>query len=196
MSLLIASSLLAFATAQYAPIAPVPGMCSPSCIGGAACVAGACQCTTPAAVYSPVVGCAPMPVAPIPVAPGPVVAGRLIPQALPGSPCEPGVECTGGSVCSLGICVCPPELVQEGTVCISRTIYSVIPPPPPAVIVPAIPAVPVAAPLALGAPCYAAPTPCVSGAVCSAGVCQCSPAYTPVAGGCVRRTGFVDLNRL
>ncbi|KAK6745939.1 hypothetical protein RB195_012197 [Necator americanus] len=128
-----------------------------------------------------------MPVAPIPVAPGPVVAGRLIPQALPGSPCEPGVECTGGSVCSLGICVCPPELVQEGTVCISRTIYSVIPPPPPAVIVPAIPAVPVAAPLALGAPCYAAPTPCVSGAVCSAGVCQCSPAYTPVAGGCVRR---------
>ncbi|EPB79831.1 EB module [Ancylostoma ceylanicum] len=190
MSLLIASSLLALAAAQYAPVAPAPAvpMCNPGCVGGAACVAGACQCAAPAVVYNPVVGCAPVPVAPLPVAPAPVVAGRLIPQALPGSPCEPGVECTGGSVCSLGICVCPPELVQEGTVCISRTIYSVL--PPPAVVVPA-PVVPVApaAPLALGTPCYAAPTPCVAGAVCSAGVCQCSPAYTPVAGACMLRSG-------
>uniref|UniRef100_A0A914D1A4 EB domain-containing protein n=1 Tax=Acrobeloides nanus TaxID=290746 RepID=A0A914D1A4_9BILA len=38
-----------------------------------------------------------------------------LPQALPGAPCGPGVECTGGSVCSMGICLCPPKLVQEGT---------------------------------------------------------------------------------
>lgn len=103
--------------------------------------------------------------------PPPLPAGRLIPQveteidlnrlgpiipmyllkALPGAPCEPGVECTGGSVCSMGICLCPPELVQEGTVCVSRTvcrklcihvldfpclqldhqIYGVVPPAPP-----------------------------------------------------------------
>ncbi|KHJ82222.1 EB module, partial [Oesophagostomum dentatum] len=118
MSLIVASSLLAIACAQYAPMAPAPA-CNPGCIGGGACMGGACHCASPAVVYSPVVGCAPMPVAPAPV----------VAPALPGSPCEPGVECTGGSVCSLGICTCPPELVQEGTVCISRTVYSVIPPP-------------------------------------------------------------------
>nr|CAD2137449.1 unnamed protein product [Meloidogyne enterolobii] len=79
-------------------------------------------------------GCAAMPVAALPPAPAvsaqPMPTGRLIPQALPGAPCEPGVECTGGSVCSQGICLCPPELVQEGTVCVSRTIYGVVPPPP------------------------------------------------------------------
>ncbi|CAJ0596564.1 unnamed protein product [Cylicocyclus nassatus] len=185
MSLIIASTLFAMAVAQYAPVAPPPApMCNPGCVGGAACISGACQCAQPAVVYSPVVGCAPIPVAPAPppVAPAPVVAGRLIPQALPGSPCEPGVECTGGSVCSMGMCACPPELVQEGTVCISRTIYSVL--PPPAMVVPSVPV----APLALGTPCYAAPAPCVAGAMCSAGVCQCSPAYTPVAGGCVLRS--------
>lgn len=31
----------------------------------------------------------------------------------------------------MGICLCPPELVQEGTVCVSRTVYGVLPPPPP-----------------------------------------------------------------
>ncbi|WKY02407.1 hypothetical protein Q1695_016006 [Nippostrongylus brasiliensis] len=182
MSWIVGASLLALASAQY--VMPPAPACAPSCIGGAACVSGACQCAQPAVVYSPVIGCAPPPV---PIAPAPVVAGRLIPQALPGAPCEPGVECTGGSVCSLGVCLCPPELVQEGTVCVARTIY-VAPPPP---VVPVMPVAPVV-PVALGAPCYspvvaAAPNPCVAGAVCSAGQCQCSPAYTPVAGGCVLR---------
>ncbi|VDO99457.1 unnamed protein product [Heligmosomoides polygyrus] len=154
------------------------------------CYAGACQCAQPAVVYSPVVGCAPPPppppppMLPVPMMPAPVVVGRLIPQALPGSPCEPGVECTGGSVCSLGICLCPPELVQEGTVCVTRTIY-VAPPPPPPILMP----MPVAQ-IPLGAPCYAAVAaapPCVPGALCSAGVCQCSPAYHPTPGGCVLR---------
>ncbi|TKR64078.1 hypothetical protein L596_024672 [Steinernema carpocapsae] len=113
----------------------------------------------------------------------PVVAGRLIPQALPGAPCEPGVECTGGSVCSQGICLCPPELVQEGTVCVSRTIYGIVAPPPPVFVAPP----PV---VALGAPCAfaAAPVPaCVPGAVCSAGVCQCGPAFVPAGPSCIRR---------
>ncbi|KAK6043092.1 EB module, partial [Cooperia oncophora] len=116
---------------------PAGPACTPACVGGAACYAGACQCAQPTVVYNPVVGCSPPMVAPVPVAPAPVVTGRLIPQALPGSPCEPGVECTGGSVCSLGVCLCPPELVQEGTVCVTRTVYSVAPPPP--VAVPAVP---------------------------------------------------------
>lgn len=53
------------------------------------------------------------------------------------------VECTGGSVCSMGICLCPPELVQEGTVCVSRTIYGVVPPvPPPVPVMPPPPPAP------------------------------------------------------
>ncbi|VDM70666.1 unnamed protein product [Strongylus vulgaris] len=36
MSLIIASSLLAMAAAQYAPVAPPGAMCNPGCIGGAA----------------------------------------------------------------------------------------------------------------------------------------------------------------
>uniref|UniRef100_A0A7I4YE98 EB domain-containing protein n=1 Tax=Haemonchus contortus TaxID=6289 RepID=A0A7I4YE98_HAECO len=187
MSLIIASSLLAIATAQYV-MPPAGPACTPSCVGGAMCYAGACQCPQPAVVYSPVVGCSPpvpvAPVAPVPMAPAPVVTGRLIPQALPGSPCEPGVECTGGSVCSLGVCLCPPELIQEGTVCVSRTVYSVV--PPPAVVVPTVPVAP-AVPVALGAPCYTPATPCAPGALCTSGVCQCSPAYTPTASGCILR---------
>uniref|UniRef100_A0A183BRW1 EB domain-containing protein n=1 Tax=Globodera pallida TaxID=36090 RepID=A0A183BRW1_GLOPA len=90
----------------------------------------------------PIAALPPPPLAPIPPPP-PAPAGRLIPQALPGAPCEPGVECTGGSVCSMGICLCPPELVQEGTVCVSRTIYGVVPPPGG---LPPLPAVPAFAP--------------------------------------------------
>uniref|UniRef100_A0A7E4V2A3 EB domain-containing protein n=1 Tax=Panagrellus redivivus TaxID=6233 RepID=A0A7E4V2A3_PANRE len=186
----------------YAPAPqPIPA-CQPSCVGPATCVSGACQCPQPAIAYSPVVGCQPLP--PPPPPPVPVVTGRLIPQALPGAPCEPGVECTGGSVCSMGICLCPPELVQEGTVCVSRTIYGILPPPPPpppAVVVPAAPIpyaqpvyapapVPVPAAIPLGAPCVAAaPTPCAPGAVCDAGVgvCRCGPAYAPVGTSCIRR---------
>ncbi|PAV84231.1 hypothetical protein WR25_25506 [Diploscapter pachys] len=134
----------------------------------------------------------------IPVAPAPVVAGRLIPQALPGAPCEPGVECTGGSVCSLGVCLCPPELIQEGTVCVTRTVYGVVapppPPPPPIVVAPMIPAVPVAVGAACAPPLVAAPAPCVQGAVCApAGVCQCGPAFTPYANGCIRRSVYMPL---
>uniref|UniRef100_A0AC34FJW0 EB domain-containing protein n=1 Tax=Panagrolaimus sp. ES5 TaxID=591445 RepID=A0AC34FJW0_9BILA len=155
------------------------------------CVSGACACPAPIA-YSPVIGCAPLPPPP-PPPPVPVVTGRLIPQALPGAPCEPGVECTGGSVCSMGICLCPPELVQEGTVCVSRTIYGIVPPPPPPpVFVPApVPVYAAPAPIALapGAPCFSAPSPCSPGAFCdpSAGVCRCGPAYAPYGGACVRR---------
>ncbi|KAK6019325.1 hypothetical protein OSTOST_15044 [Ostertagia ostertagi] len=171
MSLIVASSLLAIATAQYGMPPPAGPGCAPACVGGAMCYAGACQCAQPAVVYNPVVGCSPpvpLAPAPVPMAPAPVVAGRLIPP----------VECTGGSVCSLGVCLCPPELVQEGTVCVSRTVYSVA--PPPAVVVPAMP-------VALGAPCYTPASPCAPGALCTSGVCQCSPAYTPTVGGCVLR---------
>ncbi|CAD6200192.1 unnamed protein product [Caenorhabditis auriculariae] len=176
--------------APPAPVVAAAPACAPACLGAAQCVAGACQCAQPAIAYSPVIGCSPqIPVAPVPVAPAPVIAGRLIPQALPGAPCEPGVECTGGSVCSVGVCLCPPELVQEGTVCVARTIYGVV--PPPTIVVPAPVVAPVAplVPVALGSPCapVAAAPPCVSGAVCSSGVCQCGPAFTPVPGGCVRR---------
>ncbi|CEF67074.1 EB domain-containing protein [Strongyloides ratti] len=160
--------------------APVPA-CSPTCLGGATCVRGACACAEPTVVYSPVVGCSPLPMPAMPVP-----TGRLIPQAIPGAPCgQPGVECTGGSICSLGVCVCPPELVQEGTVCVLRQVYGVVPPPPPV-------AVPVAAPLlALGAPCAinagpAAPA-CVSNAMCYEGTCRCAPQFTPTAGGCIMR---------
>lgn len=88
----------------------------------------------------------------------------------------------------MGICLCPPELIQEGTVCVSRTIYGIVPPPPPVPVVPAaypvpapVPApVPVAAPapiaLAPGQPCAAVPTPCAAGAFCD-----------PRLGLCVRR---------
>ncbi|KAK6043093.1 hypothetical protein COOONC_19402 [Cooperia oncophora] len=177
---------------------PAGPACTPACVGGAACYAGACQCAQPTVVYNPVVGCSPPMVAPVPVAPAPVVTGRLIPQnhrsrqsrftcsGSPGSPCEPGVECTGGSVCSLGVCLCPPELVQEGTVCVTRTVYSVAPPPPPPVAVPAVP-------VALGTPCYTPASPCAPGALCTAGVCQCAPAYTPMAGGCVLRNYMMFL---
>lgn len=179
-----------FAAPLAAPPAPViaaqPALgCATPCVGAAQCVAGACACANPAVVYSPAVGCQPaIPIAPaVPVAPAPVIAGRLIPQALPGSPCEPGVECTGGSVCSVGVCLCPPELIQEGTVCVARTIYGVVPPP----VIPVAPVVPVA----LGAPCaapvMAAAPACVPGAVCSAGVCQCAGAYEPLQGACIRR---------
>ncbi|CAD5222445.1 unnamed protein product [Bursaphelenchus xylophilus] len=118
--------------------APVPA-CAPPCAG---CLGGGCGCPG----FAPPVACAPPPPPPPPVPaypvpalappPPPAPAGRLIPQALPGAPCEPGVECTGGSVCSMGICLCPPELVQEGTVCVSRTLYGPVapaPPPPPPV---------------------------------------------------------------
>ncbi|KAF7636396.1 EB domain-containing protein [Meloidogyne graminicola] len=118
-------------------------------------------------------GCAAMPVAALPPAPAvsvaPIPTGRLIPQALPGAPCEPGVECTGGSVCSQGICkliklnlfknylkgLCPPELVQEGTVCVSRTIYGVIPPPPPPIAAAPLPLPPPPIPIAY----YPSPLP-------------------------------------
>ncbi|CAJ0581015.1 unnamed protein product, partial [Mesorhabditis spiculigera] len=174
--------------AAQPPMPVPPPACAPGCIGGGACVSGACQCAAPV-VYSPVVGCAP---APVPIAPVPVVAGRLIPQALPGAPCEPGVECTGGSVCSLGVCVCPPELVQEGTVCVARTVYGVVPPPVVPVPMPApVAMIPVGAACAPPAPVLAAAPPppaCVPGAMCSpAGVCACAPAYAPVQGACVRR---------
>ncbi|KAI3413575.1 hypothetical protein GPALN_011065 [Globodera pallida] len=96
----------------------------------------------PVGCAPPIAALPPPPLAPIPPPP-PAPAGRLIPQALPGAPCEPGVECTGGSVCSMGICLCPPELVQEGTVCVSRTIYGVVPPPGG---LPPLPAVPAFAP--------------------------------------------------
>ncbi|KAI1729275.1 EB module domain-containing protein [Ditylenchus destructor] len=131
----------------FSPCGPGMGGCAPP----AACVANACACPS-SAVYSPAIGCAPpMPVAALPPPPPPPMpAGRLIPQAFPGSPCEPGVECTGGSVCSMGICLCPPELVQEGTVCVSRTIYGVVPPVPPPV--PVMPPPP-------PAPAFAAPYP-------------------------------------
>ncbi|KAK0419529.1 hypothetical protein QR680_014193 [Steinernema hermaphroditum] len=163
------------------PAVPFAAACAPACLPNAACVQGVCTCAAPAIAYSPVVGCAPVP-PPVPAVP--VVAGRLIPQALPGAPCEPGVECTGGSVCSQGICLCPPELVQEGTVCVSRTIYGILPPPPPPVIVAPAPVVALGAPCALAVP--AAPV-CVSGAVCSAGVCQCGPAFVPAGPSCIRR---------
>uniref|UniRef100_A0AC35GLU1 EB domain-containing protein n=1 Tax=Panagrolaimus sp. PS1159 TaxID=55785 RepID=A0AC35GLU1_9BILA len=135
------------------------------------CISGACACPAPIA-YSPVVGCAPLPPPP-PPPPVPVVTGRLIPQALPGAPCEPGVECTGGSVCSMGICLCPPELVQEGTVCVSRTIYGIVPPPPPPPVF--VPAPVYAAPVALPPPPPVAFAP------------PCPPQYAPYNGGCVRR---------
>uniref|UniRef100_A0A0K0FI40 EB domain-containing protein n=1 Tax=Strongyloides venezuelensis TaxID=75913 RepID=A0A0K0FI40_STRVS len=158
---------------------PAVPACSPSCLGGASCIRGACACAEPTVAYSPVVGCAPAPMPAIPVP-----TGRLIPQAIPGAPCgQPGVECTGGSICSLGVCVCPPELVQEGTVCVLRQVYGVVPPQV---------AVPVAAPvLALGAPCAinagpAAPA-CVSNAMCLEGACRCAPQFASVAGTCVMR---------
>ena len=85
----------------------------------------------------------------------------------------------------MGICLCPPELVQEGTVCVSRTIYGVVPPPIPVIPAPAYP-VPVAAPIPVAAPapialapgqaCAAVPTPCTTGAFCD-----------PRSGICVRR---------
>ncbi|CAD5217691.1 unnamed protein product [Bursaphelenchus okinawaensis] len=135
------------AAPAYAPPPPPPA-CAPACAAPAACLGGACACPG-AAVYSPAIGCAPAYAPPPPPLPAPAIpvpalapppppapAGRLIPQALPGAPCEPGVECTGGSVCSMGICLCPPELVQEGTVCVARTLYGPVapapPPPPPA----------------------------------------------------------------
>uniref|UniRef100_A0A0N4ZUV9 EB domain-containing protein n=1 Tax=Parastrongyloides trichosuri TaxID=131310 RepID=A0A0N4ZUV9_PARTI len=164
-------------------IGPVVPSCNPGCIGGATCMRGACACAEPAITYSPVVGCAPVPV-PVPAVPVP--APRLIPQAIPGAPCEPGVECTGGSICSLGVCVCPPELVQEGTVCVLRQVYGVVPPPPPPV------AIPVASPvLALGAPCAINAGPvapaCAPNSLCYEGSCRCAPQYTQLAGGCILR---------
>uniref|UniRef100_A0A1I8A348 EB domain-containing protein n=1 Tax=Steinernema glaseri TaxID=37863 RepID=A0A1I8A348_9BILA len=164
------------------PAVSIVAACAPACLPNAACVQGVCTCRAPAIAYSPVVGCAPIP-PPMPAVP--VVAGRLIPQAMPGAPCEPGVECTGGSVCSQGICLCPPELVQEGTVCVSRTIYGIVPPPPPVVVAPAPMVVGLGAPC--GVPVAAAVPTCVQGAVCSAGVCQCGPAFVPSGPACVRR---------
>uniref|UniRef100_A0A0N5AP12 EB domain-containing protein n=1 Tax=Syphacia muris TaxID=451379 RepID=A0A0N5AP12_9BILA len=201
---LAAAPVVAAPVAAAAPVYPAVAevACAPACVGTAACVQGVCACAA-GVVYSPVVGCAPPP-APVAV---PVVAGRVIPQALPGGACEPGVECTGGSVCSLGICLCPPELVQEGSVCVARTVYGAVvpPPPPPApVVVPAAPVAVAPAPVAytpykkfkykivifqipVGAACVAAAAPCVPGAVCHEGVCACTAAYVPTATACIRR---------
>ncbi|CAJ0941195.1 unnamed protein product, partial [Mesorhabditis belari] len=178
---LVSFGFLALATAQYGF-----GACNPGCIGESQCVAGGCQCMAPSLVYQPVIGCVPQPAPYLPVGPAPVVVPRLIPQALPGAPCEPGVECTGGSVCSLGICVCPPELVQEGTVCVARTVYGVV--PPPIIPVPVMPSIPMAL-VPVGAACAPMRTQCVRGAACGlAGVCQCSTGYTPTPQGqCFRR---------
>uniref|UniRef100_A0A915CZC9 EB domain-containing protein n=1 Tax=Ditylenchus dipsaci TaxID=166011 RepID=A0A915CZC9_9BILA len=123
-------------------------------------------------------------------------AGRLIPQALPGAPCEPGVECTGGSVCSMGICLCPPELVQEGTVCVSRTIYGVVPPvPPPMPMPPPMPAfaAPPPMPYPMPAPIPVAyappPPPMMAGPACGCPFCEgCRGCAGPAfAAPCIRR---------
>uniref|UniRef100_A0A1I8BHH6 EB domain-containing protein n=1 Tax=Meloidogyne hapla TaxID=6305 RepID=A0A1I8BHH6_MELHA len=146
-------------------------------------------------------GCAAMPVAALPPAPAvsaaPMPTGRLIPQALPSAPCEPGVECTGGSICSQGICLCPPELVQEGTVCVSRTIYGVVPPPPVAAVPP--PPIPVAyypspLPPPIPAPIAPAPMPIPAAVVAPYPVAAaipspCIPPYGRFRAACVRRDG-------
>ncbi|KAI6177093.1 EB domain-containing protein [Aphelenchoides bicaudatus] len=89
----------------------------------------------PACAPPPIPAFAPLPPPPVPAVPAP--AGRLIPQALP------------------GICLCPPELVQEGTVCVSRTIYGVVPGvPPPPPLPPVAPAIPVAYPPAVPRPAF------------------------------------------
>ncbi|CAJ0581200.1 unnamed protein product, partial [Mesorhabditis spiculigera] len=177
--LLTFASFVAVVVGQYGP----PGGCAGGCVGESACVSGACQCYQPALVYQPAVGCVAYP--PIPMGPAPVVVPRLIPQALPGAPCEPGVECTGGSVCSLGICVCPPELVQEGTVCVARTVYGIV--PPPVIPVPVLP--PPMALIPVGAACAPSRPACVRGAACGpAGICQCAQGYFPTpAGACLGR---------
>uniref|UniRef100_A0A158P7B0 EB domain-containing protein n=1 Tax=Angiostrongylus cantonensis TaxID=6313 RepID=A0A158P7B0_ANGCA len=141
------------------------------------CVSGVCQCSQNTVVYNPIIGCAETLVVPVLLASSNLLSSRFIPQALPGAPCEPGVECTGGSMCSLGVCVCPPELVHEGSVCVSRTLYSM----PPTLAIPALAVPPAPVQVALGATCYTATNICGPGAVCSTGVCQCSPSYKPVA---------------
>ncbi|CAJ0580952.1 unnamed protein product, partial [Mesorhabditis spiculigera] len=53
---------------------------------------------------------------PPPTVPIPTV---VMPQAYPRQPCHlAGTECTGGSQCSEGVCMCPPHLVLEGQVCV------------------------------------------------------------------------------
>uniref|UniRef100_A0A1I7X232 EB domain-containing protein n=1 Tax=Heterorhabditis bacteriophora TaxID=37862 RepID=A0A1I7X232_HETBA len=72
------------------------------------CIRGLCTCLSSSAIYSTLNGCSG-------VFKVTAVPKQRVPQALPGGVCIPGVECTGGSSCFLGVCTCPPELVQQGT---------------------------------------------------------------------------------
>uniref|UniRef100_A0A0N5AYJ4 CC domain-containing protein n=1 Tax=Syphacia muris TaxID=451379 RepID=A0A0N5AYJ4_9BILA len=101
--------------------------CSPACLEDAVCISNECVCLSGSS-YNSVTGCAvpPSPTTIMPIHATVILPAGLIsavmPQALPGMVCQPYTECTGGSVCWAGICTCPPELVQEGTVCVMRTI--------------------------------------------------------------------------
>ncbi|CAJ0942553.1 unnamed protein product, partial [Mesorhabditis belari] len=55
-------------------------------------------------------------VAPIPPT---IPHGFMRPQAFPGESCSlAGTECTGGSQCTFGYCICPPQLILAGSVCV------------------------------------------------------------------------------
>lgn len=91
--------------------------------------------------------------------------------------------------------LCPPELVQEGTVCVSRTIYGVVPPsgpvPPPAPLFAAPPPAPVPqfAPAPFPAPAFpmaAAPPP----------IPACPPPFAQFRATCVRRSANEGKTRL
>lgn len=152
--------------------------CNSGCFGGQVCIQNKCCCPTGLVLTAGF--CAPK--IPI-VAPQvclPIVQLYIILikhnyfKARPGSFCTPMHECTGGSVCTNGVCCCPPGLFQDGEACVLRS----TPPPMPVYVQTTY--------VTIGQPCQAT-TQCSSGAVC-VGTCQCRGNYYEGNNGCLLRS--------